>query len=226
MAASIPPVTLSGPSAGPASGGPARQLVVLLHGVGADGDDLIDLAPFLARALPDAAFIAPNAPDEYDMADQGRQWFSLQERTSEAIIGGARAAAPVLDAFIDQQLALHGLDESALAILGFSQGAMMGLHVALRRERPVAAVLAYSGALVDPDALPAEIRCRPRVLLVHGDADEVVNPLCLEVAERCLSAVGVPVIAEKRPGLGHGIDGAGARLGLAFLSQAFGLTAE
>jgi phospholipase/carboxylesterase len=215
--------TLAGPSLEPASGAPARQLVVMLHGVGSDGDDLIALAPFIAETLPDAAFIAPNAPQPFDMAPHGFQWFSLQERSSTAIIGGARAAAPILDAFIDEQLALRGLDDSALAVVGFSQGAMMGLHVALRRRKPVAAVIGYSGALVDPEALPGEIVTRPRVLLVHGEADEVVNPLCLALAERTLAAVGVPVIAEMRPGLGHGIDGPGARLGVQFLAQSFGL---
>lgn len=212
---------LSGPSADPASGGPARQLVVMLHGVGADGRDLIDLAPFVAEALPDAAFVAPNAPFAFDMAPYGHQWFSLQVRSSDAIIGGVRQAAPILNAYLDQQLAAFGLDESALALVGFSQGAMMALHVALRRDKPAAAVLAYSGALPDPETLPAEIKARPRVLLVHGEADEVVNPLCLPLAERTLASVGVPVIAEMRPGLGHGIDGHGARLGREVLRQAF-----
>lgn len=212
---------LTGPSQAPASGGPARQLVVMLHGVGADGNDLIELADFIAEALPDAAFVAPDGPFAYDMAPFGRQWFSLADRSAEAIAGGVRTAAPIVDAFLDEQLALHGLNDDALALLGFSQGSMMALHTALRRPRPCAAVLAYSGALTMPEALPGEIVSRPRVLLVHGEADEVVNPLCLPAAERVLAAVGVPVVAELRPGLGHGIDGEGARLGVAFLAQAF-----
>ncbi|MGE5505288.1 MAG: alpha/beta hydrolase [Actinomycetota bacterium] len=211
---------LSGPSAAPASGGPARQLVVMLHGVGSDGQDLIDLAPFVAEALPDAAFVAPNAPFAFDMATGGHQWFSLQVRSSDAIIGGVRQAAPILDAYLDEMLAEHGLGEDALALVGFSQGAMMALHVALRRTKPVAAVVAYSGALPDPEVLPAEITARPRVLLVHGEEDQVVNPLCLPLAERTLASVGVPVMAEMRKGLGHGIDGHGARLGREFLRQA------
>lgn len=216
-------VTLTGPSAAPASGGPARQLVVLLHGVGADGADLIELVPYVAEALPDAAFIAPDAPAQYDMAGFGRQWFSLQNRSTAALAAGIRAAAPLLDAFLDAQLAAHGLTDADLALVGFSQGTMMALHVAPRRSRACAAVVGFSGALVEPAALTAELASRPRTLLVHGDADEVVNPACLPQAEQGLAALGVPVLAELRPGLGHSIDGPGLGLAVAFLRQSFGL---
>jgi phospholipase/carboxylesterase len=213
--------SLTGPSLEPASGGPARQLVVMLHGVGADGADLIELAPFIANVLPDAAFVAPDGPFAYDMAPFGRQWFSLADRSGQAIAEGVRAAAPIVNAFLDEQLALRGLTDKALALLGFSQCAMMALHVAPRRPRACTAVLAYSGALTTPEALPGDIVSRPRVLLVHGEDDAVVNPLCLPAAEQALAAVGVPVVAEMRPGLGHGIDEDGVRLGLAFLAQSF-----
>ncbi|MBI3444766.1 MAG: dienelactone hydrolase family protein [Magnetospirillum sp.] len=216
-------ITLSGPSVAPASGGPAAQLVVLLHGVGVDGSDLIGLAPFFAAILPDAAFVAPDAPFAFDMAPFGRQWFSLQDRSVDVISAGVRATAPILDAFIDEQIALWGVGESDVALIGFSQGTMMALHVALRRQRAPAAVVGFSGALVDAPSLPAEITARPRVLLVHGADDEVVNPDCLEMAERALASVGVPVLAELRPGLGHGIDGPGAQMALGFLGQVFGI---
>lgn len=214
---------LSGPSADPASGGPARQLVVLLHGVGANGADLIDLAPYFAPSLPDAAFVAPDAPFPYDMAPFGRQWFSLQDRSVPALAAGIRATAPILDAFIAQELAARALDDSALAIIGFSQGTMMALHIAPRRERACAAIIGFSGALVEPESLPSEVRSRPRTLLVHGAEDEVVNPACLPHAEQGLASVGIPVLAELRPGLGHSIDGSGAGLAIAFLRQVFGL---
>lgn len=216
-------VILSGPSAAPLSGGPARQLVVLLHGVGADGADLIELVPYVAEALPDAAFIAPDAPAQYDMAGFGRQWFSLQDRSTAALAAGIRAAAPLLDAFLDQQLAAHGLTDADLALVGFSQGTMMALHVAPRRQRACAAVVGFSGALVEPESLAGELSSRPRTLLVHGDADEVVNPVCLPHAEQGLAAFGVPVLAELRPGLGHSIDGPGLGLAVAFLRQSFGI---
>ncbi len=215
--------SLSGPSAAPAGGGPVRQLVVLLHGVGTDGSDLIALAPVLGPHLPDAAFVAPDAPQPYDMAPFGRQWFSLQDRSTPALAAGVRATAPLLDAFLDRELATRGLDDSALALVGFSQGTMMALHVAYRRPRASAGVVGFSGALVEPEALAGELRARPRTLLVHGAEDEVVNPACLPAAERALAAAGVPVLSDLRPGLGHSIDGAGASLALAFLRQAFGL---
>jgi phospholipase/carboxylesterase len=216
-------ISLSGPSADPVSGGAARQLVVLLHGIGADGADLLGLAPFVAEALPDAAFVAPDGPFPYDMAPFGRQWFSLQDRSVPAMAEGLRAAAPLVDAYLDARLAALGLDESRLALVGFSQGTMMALHVALRRPRPCAAVVGFSGALLQPEALAGEIRARPLTLLVHGDADEVVNPACLPAAEAGLAAVGVPVQVEMRHGLGHAIDGPGLGLAAAFLRQAFGL---
>lgn len=221
MALKLPKLT--GPSVEPASGGPAAQLVILLHGVGVDGNDLIGLAPFLSSILPDAAFVAPDAPEAFDMAPFGRQWFSLQDRTASVIAAGVRATAPILDAYIDEQLALWGVNDSDLALVGFSQGTMMALHVALRRTKPPAAVVGFSGALVDVASLAAEITAKPRVLLIHGEDDEVVNPASLPTAENALAAVGVPVLTELRPGLGHGIDGVGAQLALQFLGQTFGI---
>ena len=213
---------LTGPSAAPASGGPARQLVILLHGVGADGDDLLALAPLLAQALPDAAFVAPDGPFPYDAAPYGRQWFSLADRTPSVMAEGLQRAAPILNAYIESQLAAYGLDDTALALVGFSQGTMMALYVAPRRMHACAAVVGFSGALIGADVLPHEIQSRPRCLLVHGDADDVVNPACLANAESALAAVGVPVLAEMREGLGHEIDGPAVTLAAAFLRQSFG----
>ncbi|MBF0305569.1 MAG: prolyl oligopeptidase family serine peptidase [Alphaproteobacteria bacterium] len=214
-------IRLEGPTAQPASGRAARQLVVLLHGVGADGDDLIGLAPYFAQVLPDAAFASPHAPFPYDMAPFGRQWFSLADRSPQAIARGVRAAAPILDAFLDESLAALGLDDDALALVGFSQGTMMALHVAMRRPRRMRAVLGYSGMLADPAALPAEITARPRTLLIHGEADDVVAPTALAAATAALEAVGVPVTAHAEPNLGHGLSDQGIAMGMAFLAQAF-----
>ena len=179
---------LDGPRFGPLSRGPAQQLVVVLHGLGADGQDLIALAPHWARALPDVAFVAPDAPEPCDMGPYGRQWFSLQDRRPAAMAAGARAARATLDAFLDAELARHSLPGSALALAGFSQGCMMALYTGLRRAVPPAAILGYSGALVAPETLAAEMTGRPPVLLVHGEADEVVPAAASHAAESALRA--------------------------------------
>ncbi|MBV9523483.1 MAG: prolyl oligopeptidase family serine peptidase [Alphaproteobacteria bacterium] len=213
--------TLSGPSHPPASGGKPRQLVLLLHGLGADGNDLIGLAPFWSRILPDAEFLSPNAPFPCDMAPYGYQWFSLQDRAPATILSGVRAAAPMLDACIDEALSRRGLAEKDLALIGFSQGTMMSLHVGLRRVPAVAGILGFSGSLIGAETLPREIRAKPRVLLVHGDADPIVPFQALAAAKAALDACGVPVETLARPGLQHGIDEEGLKRGARFLKEIF-----
>lgn len=213
-------IELDGPSRSPRTG-PVRQVVALLHGVGADGSDLIDLAPMLAPALPGTAFHAPDAPFPCDMAPYGRQWFSLLDRRPAAMLAGIQASAPLLDAWLDAVLARHGLGPERLALLGFSQGCMMALHVGPRRAIAPAAVVGISGALLGGERLAQEIRSRPRVLLVHGDADEVVPFGALAQAEAGLRAAGLSVTAVARPGLGHGIDPEGLDAAAQFLAGAF-----
>jgi len=212
--------SLDGPTVKPANGGAPKQLVVLLHGLGADGNDLIGLAPYWARLLPDAEFVSPHAPFPCDMAPFGRQWFSLQTREPAAVLAGQRATAPIIDAYLDALLAARGLEDKAMALVGFSQGAMMSLYVGLRRAKAPAAILAYSGALPAPELLASELRSRPPVLLVHGDADEVVPVRALALAAAGLKAAGVPFEKLLRPGLGHGIDEEGLVRGGAFLREA------
>ncbi len=213
--------TLSGPSLAPASKQAPKQIVMLLHGVGADGNDLIGLAPHYQEVLPDALFISPDAPFPYDMAPFGRQWFALQDRSEPARLKGSQTAAPILDNFIDMTLAEHGLSDDKLALIGFSQGTMMSLYVGLRREKPLAGIIAQSGILIGPELLAAEIKSRPPVLLIHGDADAVVPFDYMAKAEEALQANGVEVAAHARPGLGHGIDPEGIALGQQFLVKVF-----
>jgi phospholipase/carboxylesterase len=210
---------LTGPSRAPASGGKATSLVVLLHGLGADGQDLIDLAQHLGSSLPDAAFVAPNAPAPCDMGPYGYQWFSLQDRTPGVMAAGADQAAPVLMAFIEQELAARGLDASRLALVGFSQGTMMSLHVGPRLDPGPGAIVGFSGMLLGPDRLAAERRSAPPVLLIHGQADQVVPFSAMAAAVAGLADAGIAADSLRRPGLGHGIDGPGLTAAAEFLAK-------
>ena len=202
-----PPLT--GPSRPPASGGKAKSLVVLLHGLGADGEDLIGLAQHLGPLLPDTGFVAPNAPERCDMGPFGYQWFSLLDRTPTMVEAGVDRSAPILARFIEGELAQRGLDAARLALVGFSQGTMMSLHVGPRLKPGPAAIVGFSGRLVASERLAAEARSRPPVLLVHGDADPVVPFESLAPAVAGLAAAGIAAESLRRPGLGHGIDGPG-----------------
>lgn len=211
--------TLEGPRWGPADGGAPRQLVLLLHGVGADGFDLIDLAPGWGRAVPGALFIAPHAPEPCDLAPFGRQWFSLRDRTPAMLLAGAEAAATRLAPAVLAELRALGLGTGDLALFGFSQGAMTALHLGLHRLPGCAALLAYSGAMVG--AAPPASGASPIILLVHGEADDVVPAAASRRAEAALRAAGHRVEAMFRPGLGHGIDDAGIEAGALALRSAF-----
>ena len=212
-------LTLSGPSHPPHSGAAPKRLVILLHGLGADGNDLIGLAPYWAPHLPDAEFLSPNAPFPCDMAPFGFQWLSAHDPSPEARLAGARAAAGILNDFIDESLEARGLTDSELALVGFSQGAMMSLFVGLRRERPVAGIVGFSGRLIAPQLLAEEIRSRPPILLVHGTDDPMVPYSSMAEAESALKATGVSVETLTCPGIGHSIDGAGLHAGGAFLQR-------
>ena len=214
-------LTLSGPEFGPAAGSYIEQLVILCHGLGADGNDLIGLAPYYAQVLPNAKFISPNAPFPCDMAPYGYQWFSLQERSEEAMLAGAQMARPILDAFIDRQMENHGLAEDKLALIGFSQGTMISLFTAPRREKPVAGVVGYSGRLIGKDLIADEIRCHPPMVMINGDRDELVPAEVQPIAVETLSAAGIEIEGHIRPGLGHSIDEEGIQIAQNFLQKIF-----
>jgi len=211
---------IDGPRIAPASGRPPSSLVVFLHGYGADGNDLIDIGRHWARALPDTAFVSPHAPEPCGMSPMGRQWFPLTLRDPSEYWRGTSAAHATLDRFLDAELARHGLDGTRLALVGFSQGTMMALHTGLRRQRGPAAIVGYSGKLAGPEHL-GEAPARPRLLLVHGDADEVLPVSCLFEAVQAFGRTEIPVEWHVAPGLGHGIDGAGLEAGLRCLKGAF-----
>jgi phospholipase/carboxylesterase len=199
---------------------------VFLHGYGADGNDLIEIGRAWQQLLPQAAFVSPHAPEPCGQAPVGRQWFALTFRDPNERWVGANKAAPLLERFLDAELARQQLPPSALALVGFSQGTMMALHVGLRRAVPPAAIVGYSGLLVlppdgNPETLAADVRSRPPVLLVHGDQDELIPVEALFQGSQALAAMGVPVEWHLSAGIGHGIDPEGLRHGGEFLARCF-----
>ena len=212
---------LDGPRLPPAAGGAPRQLVVFLHGYGAEGNDLIGLGREWARLLPHAAFVSPHAPEPCAGAPMGRQWFNLTFRQAGELVTGVKHAAPALEAFLDAELKRHNLGPRALALVGFSQGTMMALGVGLARKPSPAAIVGYSGALATVEALPTDPGSAPAILLVHGDSDEVIPVDAMFIAREQLAQAGLAVEWHVAQGIGHGIDAQGLHLGGAFLKQAF-----
>jgi len=200
-------------------GGTASALVVLLHGLGADGNDLIDIAARFAPDFPDVVWSAPDAPHPCDMAPYGRQWFSLRDRTLSAMAAGVASAHPPLSAFLDHRRRALDLPWSRVILVGFSQGTMMALHTALRLPEPVAGVIGFSGAMVGAERLAADVSARPRVLLIHGEEDEVVPWQASSLASQMLAGAGVDVELHLRPRLGHWIDPEGLQLARDFLHR-------
>ena len=216
---------IDGPHHGPQGGGKPGHLVVLLHGYGADGNDLIGLAPVLAPLMPDVVFHAPNAPYPCEGNPMGFQWFGISRLDPAVTLAGVQGAAPFVEAFLDETMAKYGLDEAKTTLIGFSQGTMMALHVGLRRKTQLAGIIGFSGLLAGAALLGTEIRSRPPVLLVHGDSDQMLPHHLSEEAAAALKANGVPVEFHIAKGIGHGIDQTGLSLAARFLVQVFKLPA-
>jgi len=211
---------LDGPRFGPRSGEAPRRLVVICHGLGAHGQDVIGLAHEWAIAVPDALFVAPDGPEPYPETEAGRRWFDVGDRAPATLAAGVRRARTALDTFLDAELGRLGLADGDLALFGFSQGAMTALFTGLRRRAAPRGILAYSGALLDPATLAAEIANRAPVLLVHGEQDDIVRPFLSRWAEGALRAAGVPV--ETLFGdFGHELSPSGIAVGARFLARIF-----
>jgi len=213
------PVHLDGPRIEP-RGAPAA-LVVLLHGYGANGDDLIALGEGWRRHLPQGAFVAPNAPEEIPSMPGALQWFPLTLRDPTERWRGVVAARPRLDRFVDAELARYGLSDDRLVLVGFSQGTMLALHTGLRRKTAPAGIVGYSGLLAGPEHL-GEITARSPVLLIHGAEDDLIPVDALHIAREQLAQAGVEVEWHVREGLGHGIDHVGQHLAGHFMAQCIG----
>ncbi|MFO1246875.1 MAG: phospholipase [Alphaproteobacteria bacterium] len=208
-------MALNGPTMAPARG-PATHLVVLVHGYGADGQDLIGLAQHWQGLLPTVAFAAPNAPTRLP-GSPGYQWFPISRIDPHEMQKGVEAAGPQLDEYLDAELARLGLPPDRLALAGFSQGTMLSLHVGLRRKVQPAAIVGFSGLLAGAPP-PGEF---PPILLTHGDSDGVIPPQAMFLAATQLGAAGARVQWHLAPGMGHGIDPEGLGIAGQFLDLAF-----
>lgn len=205
---------LSGPMLPPKNGGVAKQIVVLLHGYGADGTDLIGLGHYWADILPDAFFVSPNAPTPCAGNAFGFEWFPLQVDRIAGRIEGARNAAPVIVEFLEDLWRQTGLTAADTYLVGFSQGAMMALHVGTALPRRLRGIVSFSGAFAPADGFPAADK--PPVALVHGDMDQVVDPNLSRQAADELAAAGYDVTLHISQGAAHGIAPDGLDFATAF----------
>ncbi|WP_425090428.1 alpha/beta hydrolase [Tropicimonas sp. S265A] len=200
--------------------GKAKHVVIVLHGYGADGNDLIGLADPLMPHMPRTAFLAPNAPERCVNNPMGYQWFPipwLDGSSEEDATKGMLAAAEDLNAYIDHVLETEGVSPENLILLGFSQGTMISLHVAPRRSEAVAGIVGFSGRLLGPELLEDEARVKPPVMLIHGDADDVVPPSSLPEAANALTLAGFETYAHVSEGTAHGIAPDGLSVALSFM---------
>lgn len=195
------------------------SLVVLLHGYGANGEDLMDLAHEWAPHLPDTVFVSPDAPNKCDMTPFGYQWFGLGDWSPLALSRGAQAVAPWLNEFIEAQLEQYRVTPDHMALVGFSQGTMMALYHALRRPQKIAGVLGYSGALICTEEWDKITLQQPEICLIHGIADNVVPVAAHYHAAQMLQAKGLTFEGHVLSGLMHGINDYGLKIGREFLAR-------
>ena len=200
----------------PSYGDKPESLVILLHGLGSNGDDLIGLASQWREALPNTAFISPNAPFPCDMAPSGFQWFSMQSLDPQDLLAGIKETSPILNRFIDEQLKHFDIPDKHMALVGFSQGTMMSLYTAPRREKACAGILGYSGALFEDKTVP--VKSKPAICLIHGDADQVVPVGASKMSHDILINNGFKSELHIRPDLTHSIDQEGVNIGRNFLT--------
>lgn len=211
---------LSGPELKPKSGEKPKNLIILLHGLGADGNNLIDLARMMNNFIPDTHFISPNAPNPYDMGFGGYQWFQ-SARTSpyEKTIEGLKSVEGPVNDFIDFHLDRFQLTEKNLGVIGFSQGTIVALHSLLRRSKPAALIVGFSGALIGAELLDKELKSKPPVLLIHGEDDNILPISMMTSAYNALKSRNIEVEKQAYPNLGHSIGQKGFELAVSRLKS-------
>ncbi|MEI6187572.1 MAG: alpha/beta fold hydrolase [Alphaproteobacteria bacterium] len=199
------------------------SIVILLHGYGADGENLISLAAELSKAFPDTHFFSPNGILPFENAPFGYQWFGLNDRSEQSMLKGLNNAAPYINQFIDYQLQKFNLSDENLALIGFSQGAMLALHTALRRTKKIGAVISFAGMLVAPQLLQTELKSKPPVSLIHGALDDVIPLPAMQMALAALEYAHIPVETIIEPMLGHSIGTVGLEFARKALKRNLGL---
>lgn len=219
--------TLNGPEYFPKHGKAAKKAIIILHGVGADGENLMGIVPHLADSLPDTYFIAPNGPEQYQdgsisvNGSYGFQWFSLWDRSYDQLKKGVENASNILKDFIDEVKNRLEIEYTDITLIGFSQGCMTALHTALRMDqnKQLAGMLGYSGGMIANQLEAKEISSKPPICLIHGEADPVVPFDRSLYAEEALRDLGIDIAAHIIPGLPHSIDYNGIEIGKNFLQN-------
>ncbi len=212
---------LEGPIVEPQTGEKPEQLIIFCHGYGADGNDLIGLSSYFQKILPNAIFMSPNAPQKCDLNPLGYQWFDFQSGDPALIWKGVLEAASVLNSFIDEQLEKYNLSDDNLALIGFSQGTMMSLHVGLRRKKPMRALVGFSGKLIGEELLKDDLVSKPPIYLIHGEQDPMVPHQETINAADVLQRHDVEVQKHISPNTPHSIAEDGLKIAIDFLSSKF-----
>ena len=203
----------------PLSKNKARQVIVLCHGYGGDGNDISSLAINWQRFMPDAIFMCPNAPEVCAINPKGYQWFDLSSDKEEFILEKSLLAEEKLSKFVDQVLNNLQLQSSDLALVGFSQGCMMAIQVGLKKEKKINSIIGYSGKIINQKHLSINIKSKPKILLMHGADDTIVPPTCLLEAKEYLENHKIKIKAKLFKNCEHKIPVEGSSLGLSFLRK-------
>jgi len=212
-------ILIDGPRIAPKSG-TAKKLVILFHGYGSNGQDLAGLAQAWAPHFPDVAWASPDAPEPVPGFPGGFQWFPISRLDPDLMEQGVRSAHASAEQFVKSELKRWGLGPQDVVLVGFSQGTMMALHTGLRREAAPAGILGFSGALAGPERLKTEMTCRPPVMLIHGDQDEVLPLGMTLMAAQGLCAAGHGAEFHISQGVQHSIGPDGLELGQRFIANA------